>query len=370
MVRISKIKATALLAAVMMAVLTLLSGGTTAYADYAEDISQQLEAASDTLSDEAKEALENSGGYEKITIGYILGYVWDAITDRLSVPFRLLGKLLGIVLICSMFSALSDEGELGGTLSAVGALSAVGVLYVQISEAMDIVCEMLSELNTFMLAYIPVFAGLLTGSGYSGTASGYYVMLMFLCEVISLFAQKLIVPLCSVILAVSVVEGLSPNVGGGLSSGLKKGIQWALGLSATAFVGVLSVKSIVASAADSVAVRAAKFTASSFVPVIGSAVSEAYTTVSGSVALIRSSAGSMGVLAVVFIAVRPVAAVAMMGLAVKLCSFFAGVLGVKSISRLLSGASDVFSILMTIAILMGLLFVIATALMMLSCMNL
>lgn len=349
----------------------------TAFADYAEDISDQLGSAENTLSDEAKDALEQSGfddigssTADKLTFGGVVKYIAKSISGQVSLPLALLGRLLGIILICTMFSSLSDaSGELSGVLGIVGTLAAAGVLYEQINTALSVVCIMLGELNAFMIAYIPVFVSLLTGGGYATAASGYYISLMALCEVINIVSERLIVPLCSVILAVSVAESICPLYSSSISSMMKKAVQWSLGVAATAFVGVLSIKSIIACAADSVAVRAAKFTASSFVPVIGSAVADAYTTVSGSVALIRSAAGSFGVMAVFFTVIRPIAAVLLLSASVKISAAIADILGQKNVARLLSGAADVFSIILTIAILMSLVFIIATAIMMLMCIN-
>lgn len=366
-----------ILAVITIAIFAAVSA-VEAKADYVEDVTKQLgQAVDDNLNDEAKEALSQGGDItldegvsDKLSFGYIMKYIGNTIAEQLSLPIRLTGKLLGIILICTMFSSLADSaGELNYVLGLVGTLSAVGVLYEQISNALDVICAMLAELNAFMLSYIPVFVSLLTGGGYVSSASGYYIAMMSVCEVVNIVSERLIVPICSVILAVSVAESICPLYSSSISGMMKKGIQWALGLIATAFVGVLSIKSIISCAADSVTVRTAKFTASSFVPVIGSAVADAYTTVSGSVALIRSAAGGLGVLAVMFTVMAPIVTVLTLSAAVKISCGFADILGQKSIARLLSGVGDVFSIILTIAILMSLIFIIATAIMMLVCMN-
>lgn len=347
-------------------------------AEYADEISDKLESAVDSaLNDDARQAIEQSGasidpehGLGQLSFGYIMSYVWDSISEQIASPLKMLAKLMGIILICTMFSSLSDSsGELSYVLGIVGTLSVVGVIYEQVSAALTTVCSMLGELCAFMIAYIPVFVSLLTSGGYALSASGYYIVLMGICEAITIISERLIVPLCSVVLAVSIAESLCPIYSSSISSMMKRFIQWSLGIGSTIFVGVLSIRSIIASAADTVTVRAAKFTVSSFVPVIGGAVSDAYTTVSGSIALIRSAAGGFGVVVIILTVIRPIAAVITMSAAVRLASACADILGQKSISRLLSGVGDVFSIILTIALLMSLIFIIATAIMMLTCMN-
>lgn len=46
----------------------------------------------------------------------------------------------------------------------------------------------------------------------------------------------------------------------------------------TVFTGLLSIQSIVGTSADTLGVKAAKFVVSNFVPIVGSAVADAYTT--------------------------------------------------------------------------------------------
>ncbi len=356
---------TAVLAAVLLTVITANAD------EYSDKIYSQLEeAAENSLDSDVASELETGAEElgEKVSVGEVLRAMWQSFKAQLSAPLALAGKLLGVILICSMLTNLSG-GSLGGALTTVGALAAVGLMYTEICGILEAVSQMLSELSTFMLAYIPVYASLLTSGGYASAASGYFVTMMSLCELVSLFAERMIVPLCSAVLAVSISEGICPLFSGALSASIKRGIQWALGVCATVLVGALSVKTVLASSADSAAVRAAKYTAASVVPVIGGAVSDAYSTVSGSIALIRSAAGAFGVMAVLMTCIRPVAAVLAMKLAVRITHGCAEILGQKSISRLISGVSDVFSIILTVSVLMGLVFIISTALMMLACMN-
>ncbi len=54
------------------------------------------------------------------------------------------------------------------------------------------------------------------------------------------------------------------------ASSLKSLVTWAMGLLLSIFVGLLSIQSVVASGADSVTAKTAKFLIGSFIPVVGS----------------------------------------------------------------------------------------------------
>ena len=137
-----------ILAVITIAIFAAVSA-VEAKADYVEDVTKQLgQAVDENLNDEAKEALSQGGDItldegvsDKLSFGYIMKYIGNTIAEQLSLPIRLTGKLLGIILICTMFSSLADSaGELNYVLGLVGTLSAVGVLYEQISNALDVIC--------------------------------------------------------------------------------------------------------------------------------------------------------------------------------------------------------------------------------------
>lgn len=73
-------------------------------------------------------------------------------------------------------------------------------------------------------------------------------------------------------------------------------------LSIHCFVGLLSIKGLLAGAADSAVAKGAKFLIGSFVPVVGGAVSDALGSIVSSLSLVRGATGAFGILAVLLIA--------------------------------------------------------------------
>ena len=59
-------------------------------------------------------------------------------------------------------------------------------------------------------------------------------------------------------------------------------VTWSLGFLMSVFIGVISIQSIVSSAADGLTTKTTKYVVSNFVPIVGGAVSDAYATVLGS----------------------------------------------------------------------------------------
>lgn len=92
----------------------------------------------------------------------------------------------------------------------------------------------------------------------------------------------------------------------GITGAAKGIVTMTAGLLMTVFVGLLSLKGSLAGAADSVTLRTAKLAAGAVLPVVGGAVSDALSSVQGSMSLLRSSVGGFASIAVMAMLLPPV----------------------------------------------------------------
>lgn len=364
--------------AFFLAVIIFMLFSPVAFADELSEYTYELEeSAGNNLPQDVKDelsdmdiSLTNPESLANLSVEKLWELVKDSFVQGILNPLSLLGKLIGIMLICSIASSLSDDkSHSDKILETVAALATIGVTYEYLSEALAAVVEMLTSLGGFMVSYVPVFVSVVTASSAALSASGYYVALLALCEVVAIAANKILPAISSVIIATSIAESVSPLNDCTFATAVKKVTNRVIAFLSTIFVGVLSINSIVGASADSVAVRSAKFAASSFVPVIGSAVAEAYTTVRGSLSLVRSATGAFGIIAVVFIALRPIMSAAGLSLVVYIAKEIAELFSLKAPKAFLKGMNELMSVLLTASILLSLMFVISTAVLMLSCMN-
>lgn len=185
--------------------------------------------------------------------------------------------------------------------------------------------------------------------------------MLFVAELISLLATKVIVPLMTVSLAM----GLTGSVSGGLrlegvGSWINKTAGWLLAITTSLFVGLLSLQGIVGAAADTLAGRAIKFSISSFVPVVGGALSEAFNAVKGCLSLLKSTLGGFGILTTVLIAAPPILECVLWSLGLSLCNMAAELFGLGPISAVLKTAQSVVKTLIGVMAACALFMIIAT----------
>lgn len=291
---------------------------------------------------------------------------WTALKSAMGQPLSTLAVSLGAILLCALLNAMKTS--VGGQERL---FSAVSVLCVSASVAAPVVqliqrtANLLEEMSRFMLGFIPVYTGLVTAAGKPVSGAVYNACLLGTAEVIARLAATVLAPLLGIYLALCLIGAASREVNlQPAAKMVQNGAVTLLTLLLTVFVGLLSVQGTVAAAADTVAAKTLKFAVSSFVPVVGGALSDALNTVQGGLNVIRSAVGGFGILAAAAAFLPELLAILMMQAALSLAGAAAEVLGVKEAGGLMKSASSVLSLLAGILLVFGMLFVVSLSLMM------
>lgn len=342
---------------------------------FQNEISDKLEDAADS---DIKEILEENNisadkpqQINNISITSVVKKVVAGFTDALKSPLVMLGKMLAVTLLCVAAQSMAPNGsELTNVFNTLGILATITVMYETIYTSIETVESSLQRLSEFMVSYIPIFSSI-TAVGGSVTASGsYYAMTLIVCEVIGMVASKVIMPFLSIVLAISLVSAINPNLqfSGGAES-IKKACQWILGGLTTIFVGLLSIQGMTGTVTDSLVTRTAKFAASSFIPIIGGAVSEAYSTLYSSLGVIRTGVGTIGIIAILIIVLQPILTIVATKFVISLAQIISGLFNQRECCEFLKSTNAVLSIGLSAVICFSLVFIISTAVLMLMAMN-
>ena len=334
--------------------------------DIVEDSLSQLNSS---LSDEAKEKLSKLGydGSAESIAAFDIGGIFEMALDELSKGIT--GPLsAGCIVICVIVLSAVTEGyayslrysETGAVMSAVSSLMIAAVLLEPLTELIRKSAELIYGASGMMLIFVPVMIGLQCFTGH--LAGGYSFTVTAACELVSQISSKLFVPLLSAFSALAVSSGLSGSIRiKCFCDMIYSFVKWALVFVMSIFTAVLSLQSAVGNAADTLSSRAVRLTLSSMIPVVGSAVSEAYRTINGSVNLLRSSAGVL-IIAAVMISFMPLIIKAALWLiSINLSKCAAEALCVSSPAALLSSVASVMSMLIAITVSVMTVFIISAA---------
>lgn len=139
---------------------------------------------------------------------------------------------------------------------------------------------------------------------------------------------------------------LENDVLASLSGLLRKAFRLLLIGFASVFTLYLSLTGILTGSADAAAAKAVKTAVSAALPVVGSIVADAASTVTSSAAILRSGIGIVGVVSVAAVCVTPYLQLAVHYVLYKLAAGIAESFADKRIGRLIDGFADVYGFLL------------------------
>ncbi len=276
------------------------------------------------------------------------------------------GVLLGTVVLAAFYESMRSavaEGGMSGIAGRLCAVTACGTVFLSIGGCLRQVAQAAESVRVLMLSFVPTYAAVIVAGGHATLAASYSTVLLTGAECVTALVTNVALPLLSVSLGMGAVGTLCERDRlGHIGGSIAKGTMWLLGTVTALFVGMLSMQSMVAAAADSLGQRAAKMTISSFVPVVGGALSEAFGTVAGCVRLLRSTLGMFGVLAAAAMVLPPFFSCLSWSLALGLCGNAAEMLGVTAVADILRRVQTVVRVLMGLLSVCAVLLIITTAL--------
>ena len=293
----------------------------------------------------------------------VFGKLWQAVCRRTTAPLRMLLTVCGILLLAALLDAFRDGMEQGGPAASFGAAAALSVSAALISGTTESIrhgARAIEELSYFVLSFIPVFSGVAAVAGRPTSAAVYQSVTFAAAQFFSQIAAKAVVPLLGIFLAISTVGSVSDTVDvQGIAQSVKKAACWILALCLTVFVGLLTVQSMVAGAADTVGNRTLKFVISSAVPVVGGALSEAYSSLFGCLGIVKSTIGVFGIVIMAVSLLPAVLDLSLTMLALNLAGALGDLLGQKRVSGVLRGVSSALAVMLGLILCYGMMILVS-----------
>ncbi|WP_418852881.1 stage III sporulation protein AE [Ruminococcus sp.] len=327
-----------------------------------EDVKTVLEDNNITLEDPSSAA--------NISASDVIKHIFESFTAALRSPLIMLGKITAATMLCVLVRSMSAEGTVDKVFTLICVLTTVLVISDTVTDSLYSVKTSMEQMNSFMMSYIPIFSSVATAGGSAAAGAGYYGVMLIICESAGILADTILVPFLSAVLAVTLVSAINPSLDlGSLAESVKKLVIWVLGIVMTLFTGLLSIQSFAGAAADNLSARAVKFAASSFIPVIGGSVSEAYSAVKGSIGVIRTSVGVIGVIIMSVIVAKPLLTLLAVKLAVWIGATINDIFGISNSGGLLKSINSVLSIGVSILAAYSIMFVISTSVVIMTAMN-
>ncbi|MBQ7218165.1 MAG: hypothetical protein IJS27_01570 [Ruminococcus sp.] len=342
-----------------------------AQAETLEPFDESVDNLVDNVSDEVRERMEQLGyGDADITqisdlsVSNSLSVIRDMIGESIAGPLSSAALLTAVIILSSLLESYTFSLRYVDTKDVMNVVSSLLVITVLVTPITSLIQSALNTVTTasnLMLAYVPIMAGIMALSGHVVSSGGYYATVMAACQGIAQLTSRFLAPLLNIFLALTVTSAIGERVKlGGICELLSKLMKWTLTFSMTVFTAVLSLQSFAAGSVDSVASKAMRFTMSSFIPVVGASLSEAYKTLEGSVNLLRSGVGVFVIIAVIVAFLPLIVRVLLWQLSVMIAKTVAETFGVDSVAGTLRAVSSVLSVLFALIACLTAVFIIST----------
>lgn len=337
---------------------------------HAEDIGDEIYAESgadqlsEALPEEARFLLSESGvtpdSQEPDAAQSFFFALSGQIRDQLTEPVRALLLLIAVIVLCRIISECAAD-SLAHTVSLCAALGAATVLLPPMTALIGKTASVVQAVGVFLIAAVPVYAGLLVAAGNTVTGSTYGALTLTAANGITALAANLFVPLLRVFLALSAVSSVTAFNLKKLTDALYKAMKWILLLAVTVFTGILSIQTLVSAQSDAVTGKAAKMIASSAIPIVGSAFGDAFSVLGASVGMVKSGVGAFGILASLAIFL-PICLQAGVWLAVCFLSTLAAELfDLPKLAAFLDGCATALKLLLAVVFSVGSVSVVTAA---------
>lgn len=374
----------------MVFFITILLSSFTVYADIedateytTEDIynSQYEQSGADALlrelTPEVKKQLKDIGvtspswrELNSMSFFDIFGSIMNTIQQQSVTPLNCVVKIMGVVMLVALINSVKSSlgsSSLTAVLNSVATLTVSIILIQPVCQTIEYSTTIIKLSADFMLIFIPVMAGIMLTMGQSLQAAGSYTMVMGAGTAVSQISNNILVPLLNTFLGISVVSGISQRVNlNGFCELINKVLKWVLTFTMSVFTAILTMQSIISSSADSAGVKATRFAISSFVPLVGGALSEAYQTVRGCMGMLKSGVGVFAILATGTIYLPAIISCLLWLAAINIAIALAGVFDMGDIIKLLKSVTTVINSLIAILLCCMIIFIVSSAIMLMA----
>lgn len=374
----------------MVFFITILLSSFTVYADIedateytTEDIynSQYEQSGADALlrelTPEVKKQLKDIGvtspswqELNSLSFFDIFGSIMNTIQQQSVTPLNCVVKIMGVVMLVALINSVKSSlgsSSLTAVLNSVATLTVSIILIQPVCQTIEYSTTIIKLSADFMLIFIPVMAGIMLTMGQSLQAAGSYTMVMGAGTAVSQISNNILVPLLNTFLGISVVSGISQRVNlNGFCELINKVLKWVLTFTMSVFTAILTMQSIISSSADSAGVKATRFAISSFVPLVGGALSEAYQTVRGCMGMLKSGVGVFAILATGTIYLPAIISCLLWLAAINIAIALAGVFDMGDIIKLLKSVTTVINSLIAILLCCMIIFIVSSAIMLMA----
>ncbi len=239
----------------------------------------------------------------------LLSIVLRDFGREVTVEAALLGRLIILAVGAALLELLGrslgreEAARLGAT---VVNLALVALALASFSVGFALARTVVADLDGLMEAVLPLMIGLLAAMGAVTSAALFQPLVLGATELIGHAVANLALPLLYVGGVLEVVGRITPYRLSAVAGLVRAAGLWVLGGALTVFLGVIVVAGSLGPVSDGLTLKAGKFLANAFIPVVGKMFADAAEMVMGTSLLLKNAVGAVGLVALLVLLALPV----------------------------------------------------------------
>lgn len=309
-------------------------------------------------------------GEQAVDYNTILEVVFQIIIQLVVQYMPMFALIIGIGVISSLLGQIKSKFNEKSTADIVHFVCfclIVVILTTSIKKLTTSTTNTLLTMEKEINVIFPVLLTLMTGIGAVSSVGVFQPIMAVMSTIISQLILKVVLPIFIFSFTLNIIGNLSNNVKlDKFSSFLSSLFKWIIGITFTIFFAVISIQGISAGAFDSVSLRTAKFTISSYVPVMGGYLSQGMDLILASGVLIKNSIGLVGILIIISSIMSPILEIVIFSLMLKAVSAILQPLNNNKLTNFLHDTSKIITMLSSCIIVVGFMYFLSMGLCMAS----
>ncbi|MBE6774766.1 MAG: hypothetical protein E7543_01075 [Ruminococcaceae bacterium] len=348
--------------------LSVLSFNVSATEATEDDLSQKL---FDGIDVEVWDILEDFGitsfdseSVYNISFSSILEYYKDSLSEYLKGTLSLFTRVFSLILLGGITSLVINTKKYKDILSVLLVPIVTVILTDEIRLCINSALSLLKLNGNFMLVFVPIYAVAVSVAGNPAAAVTYNTFVLGFSEVISAGINYGLVDIIGCFFCLCIGFSLNRFINfPRFLSAVNRLISFVFGLVSSLFTSFLSLKGIFAASTDSVAAKGIKFAIGSLIPVIGSSISDAYSTLIGSFGVLKNSVAIVGIFVMLALNFPVIAETVIFNIALNTLSFISELFDCDELSNVLRAFACGIKIIGLLVLSEMLILIISTAIM-------
>ncbi len=309
--------------------------------------------------------LNNPQDMNNFNIFNIFNFILKKATKIINSPVKIFINCIVVIILCALFNSFKTTTcitNLNNATSILMALCTCAILITPTVNVISSVSHTIKNFSNFMLCFIPVFASVIAMSKGVVTSLSYNSTIFLIAQVISSITSDFLLPFTSSFLSLSISGSINESFNiSGLTNAAKKVIIFILSLLVTIFVGIFTIQTTISSNVDTMSMKTAKFLSSSFIPIIGSSLGDAFASIVGGLNVIKSAIGGFGIIVCLITLIPPILTVGFFIIFTAFAAEMAKALEIQTMPKTLTAIKDCLCILLAFLVCYSILIISTTS---------